>query len=244
MFNKSNIFGRDINTQRSTPTPPASQPVSGAGKLAGAAESTVGRPTIVSGRAAPESYKPAIRTETTEANPGATTSQALTQGATASADESMDARLIVGPQVKLCGAEILNCDTLIVEGRVEATMDSRVLRITEHGSFYGKVSIDVAEIYGHFEGELTARSQLVIHSTGSVRGRICYGTLVAEEGCELSGDINILNEKTMSSARDAENGGARPSGRSARNSSSTLPPSGNTAAADKDKLGKSASSLH
>ena len=44
-------------------------------------------------------------------------------------------RLIVGPDVKLKSAEILDCDTLVVEGRVEAMMDSRVIRIAEHGIY-------------------------------------------------------------------------------------------------------------
>lgn len=103
------------------------------------------------------------------------------------------ARLIVGPDVKLKGAEILDCDTLVVEGRVEATMDSRVIRIAENGAFSGKVSIDIAEIHGIFEGELTARSQLIIHATGKVQGKIRYGKLVIDEGGELCGDINALS---------------------------------------------------
>src|SRR5574343_424682 len=103
------------------------------------------------------------------------------------------ARLIVGPDVKLKGAEILDCDTLVVEGRVEATMDSRVIRIAENGAFAGKVSIDIAEIHGSFEGELTARSQLIIHATGRVQGKIRYGKLVIDEGGELCGDINALS---------------------------------------------------
>jgi len=101
-------------------------------------------------------------------------------------------RLIVGPNVKLRGAEILDCDTLVVEGRVEATMDSRVIHIAENGSFCGKVSIDVAEIHGSFEGELTVRSQLLIHSTGRVSGKIRYGKILIDEGGELSGDVQSL----------------------------------------------------
>lgn len=108
-------------------------------------------------------------------------------------DNVMGARLIVGPDVKLKGAEILDCDTLVVEGRVEATMDSRVIRIAENGAFAGKVSIDIAEIHGSFEGELTARSQLIIHATGRVQGKIRYGKLVIDEGGELCGDINTLS---------------------------------------------------
>ena len=109
-----------------------------------------------------------------------------------------EARLIVGPDVKLKGAEILDCDTLVVEGRVEATMDSRVIRIAEQGAFTGKVSIDIAEIHGRFEGELTARSQLIIHATGRVNGKIRYGKLVVDEGGELCGDVNTLSaEKSL-----------------------------------------------
>lgn len=102
-------------------------------------------------------------------------------------------RLIVGPEVKLKGAEILDCDTLVVEGRVEATMDSRVIRIAEKGAFSGKVGIDVAEIHGVFEGELTARKQLIIHATGRVSGKIRYGRILIEEGGEVSGDVQPLS---------------------------------------------------
>ncbi len=103
-----------------------------------------------------------------------------------------ESRLIVGPDVKLKGAEILDCDTLVVEGRVEATMDSRVLRIAEQGSFAGTVGIDVAEIHGVFDGELTARSQLIIHATGKVSGKIRYGKIFIEEGGQISGDIRAI----------------------------------------------------
>jgi cytoskeletal protein CcmA (bactofilin family) len=106
--------------------------------------------------------------------------------------DSKGSKLIVGPDIKLKGAEITDCDTLVVEGRVEAAMDSRVIQISEQGVFCGTVGIDIAEIHGRFEGELTARKQLVIHATGKVSGKIRYGKLAIEEGGELSGDIGSL----------------------------------------------------
>lgn len=123
----------------------------------------------------------------------ATAATAATAPAPCNSEPVIGARLIVGPDVKLKGAEILDCDTLVVEGRVEATMDSRVIRIAENGSFSGKVSIDIAEIHGHFEGDLTARTQLIIHATGRVSGKIRYGKLVIDEGGELCGDIYALS---------------------------------------------------
>ena len=129
------------------------------------------------------------------------TSAATTPVAPGNSEPVIGARLIVGPDVKLKGAEILDCDTLVVEGRVEATMDSRVIRIAENGSFSGKVSIDIAEIHGHFEGDLTARTQLIIHATGRVSGKIRYGKLVIDEGGELCGDIYALSAENAAPQR-------------------------------------------
>ena len=77
----------------------------------------------------------------------------------------------------------------MVEGLVEATMDSRVIQIAEQGAFKGSAEIDVAEIRGEFNGNLTVRQKLVIYSTGKVTGTIRYGKLVIEEGGQLSGEI-------------------------------------------------------
>jgi cytoskeletal protein CcmA (bactofilin family) len=107
--------------------------------------------------------------------------------------EPPGAKLVVGPGVKLRGAEIQDCDMLLVEGRVEATMDSRLIQIADQGSFDGTVNIDVAEIRGRFSGELTAREHLIIHSTGRVSGKIRYGKIVVHEGGELSGDVKSLS---------------------------------------------------
>lgn len=103
--------------------------------------------------------------------------------------DTKGSRLLVGPDVKLKGAEILDCDTLVVEGSVEATMDSRTICIAENGKFDGTVSVDTAEIFGTFEGDLTARNRLIIHSTGRVSGKIRYGKVVIEDGGQVFGDI-------------------------------------------------------
>jgi len=98
-------------------------------------------------------------------------------------------KLTVGPNIKLKGVEITDCDTLLVEGMVEATMDSRLMQIAPGGSFRGAAEIDVAEIHGLFDGTLTVREKLVVHATGKVTGKIRYGKLVVEEGGQLSGEI-------------------------------------------------------
>jgi cytoskeletal protein CcmA (bactofilin family) len=102
-------------------------------------------------------------------------------------------KLIVGPNIKLKGSEITDCEILVVEGRVEASMNSRDIRIAEGGVFAGKAEIDVAEVRGTFEGDLTARKRLVIYATGKVTGTIRYGAMMIEEGGTLSGDVQRLS---------------------------------------------------
>ncbi|GIZ51553.1 bactofilin family protein [Noviherbaspirillum aridicola] len=121
---------------------------------------------------------------------GAGTGSTGTPESMASTNEG-GSKLIVGPNIKLKGVEITDCDTLVVEGRVEATINSRVIQIAESGAFKGSAEVDIAEIHGEFDGELTVRQKLIIFATGKVSGKVRYGKVVIEEGGQLSGDIQV-----------------------------------------------------
>lgn len=107
------------------------------------------------------------------------------------ATQEPGSKLIVGPNIKLKGVEITDCDTLVVEGTVEATMDSRMMQIAEQGAFKGSAEVDLAEIRGAFDGDLVVREKLVIYATGKVSGKIRYGKVVIEEGGQISGEISF-----------------------------------------------------
>jgi cytoskeletal protein CcmA (bactofilin family) len=179
MFNKPNLFPK---AGEGPQTRPGQRAPGGAGQEPSATRQT-GNPVSVTPAGANPVAEPAGRPR---------------DDATKS-----DSRLIVGPEVKLKGAEILDCDTLVVEGRVSATMDSRVLRIAEDGVFEGTVGVDVAEIHGRFDGELTARDQLIIHASGRVSGKIRYGKILIEEGGQICGDI-MASDATELSRRKAD----------------------------------------
>jgi cytoskeletal protein CcmA (bactofilin family) len=117
-------------------------------------------------------------------------------------DERKESKLVVGPDIKLKGVEISDCDTLVVEGRVEATLDSRILEISENGVFQGTIAVDQAEIRGRFEGEITVRKALVIQATGKVAGKIRYAKIKVEEGAELSGDVAMMDKSATAAIRD------------------------------------------
>ncbi len=117
--------------------------------------------------------------------------------------KEVGSKLTVGPNIKLKGVEITDCDTLVVEGTVEATMDSRVIQISELGAFKGSADIDIAEIHGQFDGNLTVRQKLVIYATGKVIGKIRYGKLVIEEGGQISGDIQFGSTDRLKASASA-----------------------------------------
>ena len=104
--------------------------------------------------------------------------------------------LFIGVNIKLKGVEISDCDALVVEGQVEATVSSKAMEIAKPGTLTGTATIDVAEIHGHFSGELTARTRLVVHATGRVSGTVRYGKLVVAEGGEINGDVRQLDAAT------------------------------------------------
>jgi cytoskeletal protein CcmA (bactofilin family) len=115
------------------------------------------------------------------------------QGARAISPETPGSKLFIGPNIRLKGVEISNCDVLVVEGQVEATVNSKAMQIARPGTLKGVAVIDVAEIDGEFTGELTAHTRLVVHGTGRVSGTIRYGRLIVADGGEISGDVKRLD---------------------------------------------------
>ncbi len=131
----------------------------------------------------------------------ASTQPGALSGTAPSVAKEGGSKLTVGPNIKLKGVEITDCDTLVVEGLVEATMDSRLMQISQQGAFKGSAEIDIAEIHGEFDGNLTVRQRLVIYATGKVTGKIRYGKVVIEEGGQLSGEIQFGTTGASGAAR-------------------------------------------
>jgi len=143
-------------------------------------------------------------TTTTQQPSALNSAHSVNTAPAAPATPQSGSKLTVGPNIKLKGVEITDCDTLVVEGLVEATMDSRVIEISERGAFKGSAEIDMAEIHGQFDGNLTVRQKLTIYATGKVTGKIRYGKVVIEEGGQLTGEIQFGALPTPKSASHAQ----------------------------------------
>ncbi len=115
-------------------------------------------------------------------------------------------QLFVGPNIKLRGVEISDCDVLIVEGHVEATINSKAMQIAKPGTMKGVAVIDIAEIDGEFSGELTAHAKLIVRGTGRVSGKIRYGRLIVADGGEISGDVQRIDAEPDASGQVSDCG--------------------------------------
>ena len=62
--------------------------------------------------------------------------------------------------------------------------------------FKGLAEIDVAEISGRFEGDLTARELLLVRSTGKITGTIRFGRLEIERGGEITGNVSVYTDES------------------------------------------------
>ncbi len=119
-------------------------------------------------------------------------------------------KLIVGREIELSG-EIRSCDKLVVEGTVDADLsDSVALEVTPSGVYKGSAVIDVAEIAGRFEGDLTVRERLYLRATGQVHGTIRYRGLEIESGGRIGGTLIELSDDEAARLRDAKAAPAKP----------------------------------
>lgn len=112
--------------------------------------------------------------------------------------------LTVGREISLSG-EITACETLIVEGNVNATItDARILDVPDSGVYTGTAHVEEAYISGVFDGELYAYKTLTVRSGGRVKGNVRYGRIVIEEGGEISGSMATLSPDEIAAARNED----------------------------------------
>ena len=148
-----------------------------------------------------EARKPTVRT--LQNSPG-TSNEPSTGNGTQTDATPPAANLHVGRGLKLEG-KIQSCDSLVIEGDVQATIESGSLTVSETGDVRGEATVDEAEITGKFDGTLLVRKCLTITSTGRVTGEVRYGELKVEQGGQMSGDIQAEGLEVKSSKPKDDN---------------------------------------
>jgi len=127
--------------------------------------------------------------------PGAMMASGLGQAPRAPQPMAEERRtLVIGRGISLAGT-VTDAERLVIEGTMESQMlQAAELSITATGTFKGEVQVQDAEIAGVFDGTLTVRGALLIRGSGRVIGVARCGRLQVEEGGQLSGRMEMLNE--------------------------------------------------
>lgn len=116
---------------------------------------------------------------------------------TPSRDNAERRTLVVGRGISVQGT-VQDAERLVVEGTMEANSINGLieLSITQGGVFKGEVEVDDAEVAGTIDGTLVARSTLIVRGTGRVLGTARCRRLQVEDGGQITGRIEMLNENS------------------------------------------------
>ncbi|MGF1628326.1 MAG: polymer-forming cytoskeletal protein [Kiloniellaceae bacterium] len=108
-------------------------------------------------------------------------------------EPSSQGTLIVGEGIQVKG-QIQSCTNLVVEGKVEASLEAVQLTVLQGGLYDGKAVVERARIGGTFSGELTVNGLLTVEAGGRVSGTLRYRELAIEQGGRLSGDVDLVTQ--------------------------------------------------
>ena len=82
--------------------------------------------------------------------------------------------------------------TLTIAGSFEGIINCASLETCRDSRVKASVEVDNVTIGGFFEGDMVCNGRLTIARTGTVKGRISYGSLAIESGGLLEGYVSKL----------------------------------------------------
>lgn len=115
----------------------------------------------------------------------------------------VEAATVVGAQAIIKG-ELTSTNDILVEGRVEGTIDGKKLvTIGETGWVKAKLIADVISVRGEVNGDCEARKKVEITSSGKVFGNITAETIVVAEGATFRGSSKMTKVAATTKAPQA-----------------------------------------
>ena len=99
--------------------------------------------------------------------------------------------LLVGKGVTISGVFNVPGEAF-VDGKAEGQLTAEAINVTTNGVVTGNAVANQVKVAGVMEQSITAKTSLLVESTGSVSGSIAYADLEIRRGGELQGNIVIL----------------------------------------------------
>ena len=104
--------------------------------------------------------------------------------------------LIIGEGANINGT-IKENNEISIQGTVEGDIECKVLMVGKSGILKGKIKTDSLSVEGNVEGELTVKGLLKLMASGTVSGKISYGSLQINEGGKLMGELDYKDKKVL-----------------------------------------------
>lgn len=98
----------------------------------------------------------------------------------------------IGPSITIRG-EVTGEEDLIVQGHIEGTINLKEHNVTigKEGQVVADVHGRIIEVDGSVEGDLHGQEQILMRSTGRVKGNVKAPRVTLEDGCRFKGAIDM-----------------------------------------------------
>jgi len=104
--------------------------------------------------------------------------------------------LIIGEGATINGT-IKENNEISIQGSVEGDIECKDLMVGKSGILKGKIKTDSLSVEGNVEGELIVKGLLKLMTSGTVSGKISYGSLQINEGGKLMGELDYKDKKVL-----------------------------------------------
>jgi len=104
--------------------------------------------------------------------------------------------LIIGEGANINGI-IKENNEISIQGTVEGDIECKNLMVGKSGILKGKIKTDSLSVEGNVEGELIVKGLLKLMTSGTVSGKISYGSLQINEGGKLMGELDYKDKKVL-----------------------------------------------
>ena len=100
------------------------------------------------------------------------------------------ANVLIGNGVIIKG-EILQADTVQIDGTADVTMTTENLMIGVNGHLKGDLTSNHVEVWGKLDGNIKVTGTLTVQEAGMVSGNLEYENLQVKLGGQITGDVNV-----------------------------------------------------
>jgi len=111
------------------------------------------------------------------------------------------ANVVIGNGVLIKG-EILEADTVQIDGTADVTMTTENLMIGVNGHLKGDLTSHHVEVWGKLDGNIKVTGTLTVQEAGIVSGNLEYENLQVKLGGQITGDINVTKKTNSKKPND------------------------------------------